>query len=130
MGYVQFFGHAFTGNTETLCTTLSILLGTLDAQAITANGYFAKDDGGGGLFYWDAASVEAIDSGLVFGNIAVTGRRKRIVTTSDGIYLAHFGVVLGAVTAPQLAANTTAFSNALAATSWKNKILTLCVGRS
>lgn len=50
----------------------------VDGGEVSCAGYYHEAPGvGGGRFYWDAASTETADGGLVFGE-AATGRWKRI----------------------------------------------------
>jgi len=65
----------------TSITALYLQYGTFDGQVVYLAGYYAIGDGGGGPFYWDAASTATDDGGLVInptGN-AGTGRWLRIV---------------------------------------------------
>ena len=49
-----------------------------EGKAIEVLGYYAKGDGGGGLFYWDAESTEADNGGTIIQATAITtGRWKR-----------------------------------------------------
>jgi len=50
-------------------------------------GYYAKGDGGGGMFYWDPLSVASADNGVVFG----TGTGRWIRSYQKYIFIKAFG---------------------------------------
>ena len=54
-----------------------LLLNAKEKDIAFVTGYYAIDDGGGGEFYFDSASVEVVNGGTIFGT--GTGRWKRIV---------------------------------------------------
>ncbi|MDA3808483.1 MAG: hypothetical protein PF440_11305, partial [Thiomicrorhabdus sp.] len=65
------------GNSRLLADLVAIT-GT-DGQQVTTSGRTSIGDGGGGRFYWDAASTEADNGGTIFKATDVTtGRWKRI----------------------------------------------------
>lgn len=54
-------------------------LKTSSAGTIEVLGYYKKGDGGGGLFYWDATSVETDNGGTIIQATGITtGRWKRV----------------------------------------------------
>lgn len=60
---------------------------------VFVRGYYSGRERGGGLFYWDAASTAADDSGYVFKvNSIATGRWKRMYR-GENVISEHFGVV-------------------------------------
>jgi len=59
--------------------TLDVTGLTFPATKILVSGYYADGDGGGGVFYWDSASVETDNNGTIIKATATTtGRWKRI----------------------------------------------------
>lgn len=61
-----------------------------DGQTITVTGYYSPGDGGGGEFYWDAASVDAPNAGTIIKVTSITtGRWIRLV--EGGINVKWFG---------------------------------------
>lgn len=74
-------------------------------------GYYAKGDGGGGIFYWDSTSTEADNGGTIIQATGIaTGRWKRPNTGS--INVKEFGLQ-----------NTTSYSQSDKFTNWLNYIL-------
>ena len=61
-----------------------------EGKAVEVLGYYTKGDGGGGLFYWDAASTEADNGGTIIQATAITtGRWKRVL--SGAVNVKWFG---------------------------------------
>lgn len=55
------------------------LIDGANVDRLNVLGYYAKGDGGGGLFYWDGASTEADNGGTIIQAIGIaTGRWKRV----------------------------------------------------
>jgi hypothetical protein len=64
MGAVQFsgFGGFPKATTGLLATALATLVGTIDNEVVETVGNVSANDGGGGAFYWAAASVATADN--------------------------------------------------------------------
>jgi hypothetical protein len=78
-------------------TALKALQAVKDKQKITLLGYYEAGDGGGGDFYWDAASVEADNTGTIFEVAGVaTGRWKRLY--SGAVNVKWFGATGDGIT--------------------------------
>lgn len=79
MGAVQFsgFGGFPKATTGLLATALATLVGTIDNEVVETVGNVSANDGGGGAFYWAAASVATADNLYVFG-AAPAGRWIRV----------------------------------------------------
>lgn len=87
--------------------SIKLIDGTITPQ-VEVLGYYAKNDFGGGLFYWDSASTEADNGGTIIQATGVaTGRWKRRIDKQ--VNVRWFGAKGDAVTN-----DYTAFSNALA----------------
>lgn len=71
---------------------IAALSAAATTDSVFVRGYNTPGDGGGGTFFWDAASTEAEDGGTIFG--AGTGRWKRIYG-NDAINVLWFGVTRG-----------------------------------
>lgn len=66
---------------------------TRDGCLAIVKGYHQPNDGGGGLFFWDVASTETPDGGLIFqSQTSETGRWKRYFTGTQ-ISVRWFGAV-------------------------------------
>lgn len=66
-------------------------VGLTDGQQIELAGYYGPDDAGGGLFYYDAASVEDDNGGTIFAPDSGDGRYYRIF---DGpVNIRWFGAI-------------------------------------
>jgi hypothetical protein len=62
---------------------LRLLSGNIDGQPMILTGYYTEGDGGGGPFYWNAASVAADNGGTIIAPTGVsTGRWYRLY---DGV---------------------------------------------
>jgi len=76
------FGKEVEALPETTLTAISNLKAetvNFEGKAVNVLGYYSKGDGGGGLFYWDAASTEADNGGTIIQATAITtGRWKRV----------------------------------------------------
>ena len=87
------FGKEVAALPETTFTAISNLKSetvNFEGKAVNVLGYYAKGDGGGGLFYWDAASAEADNGGTIIQATAVTtGRWKRVF--SGAVNVKWFG---------------------------------------
>ena len=87
------FGKEVEALPETTLTAISNLKSetvNFEGKSIEVLGYYAKGDGGGGLFYWDAASTEADNGGTIIQATAITaGRWKRVF--SGSIFMKWFG---------------------------------------
>lgn len=84
-----------TPNVETIAA-LRLVDGNQN-QTVSMSGYYAAGDGGGGSFYWDAASTEADNGGTIIKVTAVTtGRWKRIY--SGAVDVKWFGAKADGVT--------------------------------
>lgn len=60
-------------------------------ESVNVLGYYAKGDGGGGLFYWDSTSTETDNGGTIIQATGVsTGRWKRVF--SGAVNVKWFGV--------------------------------------
>jgi hypothetical protein len=83
--------------------------GTLRSAAV--RGYHAAEDGGGGLFAWDASSPEADDGGLVIAPAGAppTGRWKRVY--HGPVLLQWFGLTPNTDVGPALQTLFTSFGN-------------------
>lgn len=69
-----------TIGTPALPGLLRTLTGSVDGEVIAVDGFWTPGDGGGGLFFWDAASATADNLGLVVQPTGVpVGRWKRIL---------------------------------------------------
>jgi hypothetical protein len=69
------FDVAASGTAETLS-----LSPNSDFAFMCISGYYRKDDGGGGVFYWDMESMDNHDGGMVFApNPNKEGRWKRLL---------------------------------------------------
>lgn len=71
--------------------TLRATDGVTDGRTVSLVGYTTNGDGGGGEFYWDAASTATDDGGTIFKVTAVTTGRW-IRSVSDVINAKMFGV--------------------------------------
>lgn len=77
---------------STFTTVSSMVAGASNNDVCILLGYYTRGDGGGGELYWDNASTEVADNGLVFQVSGVsTGRWKRICDGS--INVKCFGAV-------------------------------------
>ena len=67
-------------------------VGTRNGQTVDVGGYYSYGDGGGGAFFWDAASEEVDNAGTVIQPTAwvTSGRWKRKSVRRLSLY--HFGV--------------------------------------
>ena len=87
------FGKEVEALPETTLTAISNLQAetvNFEGKAVNVLGYYAKGDGGGGLFYWDAASTEADNGGTIIQATAITtGRWKRVF--SGAVNVKWFG---------------------------------------
>jgi len=87
------FGKEVEALPETTLTAISNLKAetvNFEGKAVNVLGYYAKGDGGGGLFYWDAASTEADNGGTIIqANAITTGRWKRVF--SGAVNVKWFG---------------------------------------
>ena len=76
------FGKEVETLPETTLTAISNLKSetvNFEGKSIEVLGYYAKGDGGGGLFYWDSASTEADNGGTIIqATSIVNGRWKRV----------------------------------------------------
>lgn len=63
----------------------------IDGFVVEALGYSAKGDGGGGLLYWDAGSVEPDNGGTVFLLAGATGPGRWKRPEAGNLYPAQFG---------------------------------------
>lgn len=62
------------------------------AQPWETSGYYTANDGGGGLFYWDAASTDADNGGTVIKVTAIAvGRFKRAMNNPNHVNAKWFG---------------------------------------
>jgi len=62
-----------------------------DGDLFLAPGYHRPEDGGGGLFRYDAASAEAADGGTVFQPKKLSGRLKRVLEPKGDVHAEWFG---------------------------------------
>lgn len=59
----------------------------------SVSGYSVINDGGGGLFHWDAASTDSDDSGVVIKPTSVSGAGRWVKDVRSRISVKEFGVV-------------------------------------
>ena len=87
------FGKEVESLPETTLTAISNLKAetvNFEGKAVNVLGYYAKGDGGGGLFYWDATSTQADNGGTIIQATAIaTGRWKRVF--SGAVNVKWFG---------------------------------------
>lgn len=87
---------------------LRLVSGAEDGQTIALSGYSSENDGGGGIFVWNATSTTADDGGTIIAPTGVgTGRWYRVFT--GDVWVNWFGADPTGATACD-----TAFANAIA----------------
>lgn len=77
--HFEYLDTVFTideGVTVSNITSMLLVNGVVNSK-VTVLGYYAKGDGGGGLFYWDPLSTADDDGGYTFGTAPI-GRWKRV----------------------------------------------------
>lgn len=75
--------------------SLALLATSAGSGLVWTTGYFIPGDGGGGMFRWDAASVEADNGGTIIAPaVGGTGRWKR-VTNGSAKNVNWFGFLMG-----------------------------------
>ena len=81
-GRLAELARRFTNLTNLEVDSVSSLIelpGSFDGQSVKLLGYSEKGDGGGGVFYWDASSVEEDNNGTILKVDSIfTGRWKRL----------------------------------------------------
>lgn len=104
---------------------LRLISGTADGRVVDLDGYYSEGDGGGGQFYWNAASTAADNAATIIAPTGVpTGRWIRIFTGT--LYPGWFGSYGDGQYVTDGAMNT----GSAVLTSASNKFLSTDVGKA
>lgn len=94
---ISSFAYAQTGQAYLQVPTMSALYaftsGLTDGAKINLQGFYAANDGGGGLFYWSGSSTATCDSGTIIKATSITTGRFIRVYPAGSVNASWFGVI-------------------------------------